>query len=47
MAFGTTEILVIVGVIALMFGAPALVKWAKALRQAKDEFNKPPENEKK
>lgn len=41
MALGLGEILMIVGVIALMFGAPSLVKWAKALREAKQEFERP------
>ena len=46
MALGTTEILLIIGAIALLFGAPSLVKWARALREAKAEFNKPIEYEK-
>ncbi|MEA3390571.1 MAG: hypothetical protein U9R64_15025 [Pseudomonadota bacterium] len=41
MALGLTEVLLIIGAIALMFGAPSLLKWAKALREAKYEFERP------
>ena len=37
---GTTEIIVIVAVIVLIFGASAIPKLAKSLGQAKSEFEK-------
>ena len=45
MALGTTEVLIIIGGAIVLFGAPSVIKWAKALRQAKHEFNKPPTDE--
>ena len=46
MALGTTEIIIIAVAVLLLIGAPFLVKWARALREAKAEFNKPIEYEK-
>ena len=37
---GTTEIMIIVAVIVLLFGASAIPKLAKSLGQAKGEFEK-------
>lgn len=37
---GTTEILVISGVIVLLFGASALPKFARNIGKAKSEFHK-------
>lgn len=47
MALGTTEIGLILLAAVVLFGAPSVVKWAKALREAKQEFNKPDEEEAK
>ena len=42
---GTTELLIIGAVLILLFGGPAVVKWAKSLGQAKrvyqEESQKP------
>ncbi|MDR2480078.1 MAG: twin-arginine translocase TatA/TatE family subunit [Treponema sp.] len=40
MMFGHTEILVIVLVILVLFGAAAIPKFARSLGQAKKEFSK-------
>lgn len=40
MAFGTTEWLVIIAVIVLLFGASAIPKIARSLGQAKGEFQR-------
>jgi sec-independent protein translocase protein TatA len=37
---GTTEILIIGGVVVLLFGATAIPKFAKSIGKAKKEFNK-------
>lgn len=37
---GTTEILIIAGVLLLLFGAKSLPQFAKGLGQAKGEFKK-------
>ena len=37
---GTTEILIIAGVIILLFGASALPKLARAIAKVKSEFHK-------
>lgn len=37
---GTTEILIVAGVVVLLFGAGALPKFAKSIGQAKKEFEK-------
>ena len=37
---GSTEIIVIVGVIALLFGASAIPKLARSIGKAKKEFEK-------
>lgn len=44
---GTPEIIVIVAVIVLIFGASAIPKLAKSLGQAKSEFEKGMTEEKK
>ncbi|MEA3390572.1 MAG: hypothetical protein U9R64_15030 [Pseudomonadota bacterium] len=41
MALGIGEIGIIAGTLVFFAGTPTLVKWAKALRQSKDEFAKP------
>lgn len=41
MALGTTEIWLIVGAFVLLFGSAALIKWVKAAKQAKVEWEKP------
>lgn len=38
--FGSTEVIVIVIVIAVLFGSAAIPKFAKSLGQAKNEFEK-------
>jgi sec-independent protein translocase protein TatA len=40
MGLNTTEILVIVGVIILLFGATAIPKFARSIGRAKSEFKK-------
>ncbi len=40
MAFGTTEIIVILAVVILLFGAAAIPKLARALGRAQGEFSK-------
>jgi Sec-independent protein translocase protein TatA len=40
MGLGTTEILIIVGAALMLFGAPKVVHWAKALGQAKREYHR-------
>lgn len=37
---GSTEIIIITGVILVLFGAAAIPKFAKSLGQAKKEFEK-------
>lgn len=37
---GTTEILIIAGVVVVMFGSTALPKFARSIGQAKKEFEK-------
>jgi sec-independent protein translocase protein TatA len=37
---GTTEILIIGGVVVLLFGAAAIPKFTRAIGKAKGEFNK-------
>ena len=38
--FGTTEIIVICGVILLLFGASAIPKFARSIGKARKEFEK-------
>ena len=40
MGLGTTEILLICGVVVLLFGATAIPKFAKNIGKAKSEFEK-------
>lgn len=40
MGIGTTEVLIICGVIVLLFGAGAIPKLARSLGKAKNEFEK-------
>ena len=37
---GTTEIIIIAGIVVVLFGASAIPKIAKSIGQAKHEFNK-------
>ncbi len=40
MGIGTTEILIICGVIVMLFGASAIPKFARSIGKAKSEFEK-------
>ena len=44
---GTTELLIIAGVIFVLFGATAIPKFARSIGLAKKEFNKASEEDKK
>jgi sec-independent protein translocase protein TatA len=44
---GTTELLIIAGVIFVLFGATAIPKFARSIGLAKKEFNKASEDDKK
>ena len=45
--FGSTEILVIAIIVFVLFGSAAIPKFAKSIGQAKSEFNKALDEDKK
>ncbi len=38
MAFGTTEILLIVALAVLLFGAPKVIQWARSIAKAQKAY---------